>query len=63
MGLYPNNVGEWVSKWVSQSMGPSELHVQKFGEHITAQSIAFSHVQLLYIVVYDYVLKYIDFGA
>ena len=52
-----------VSESVNESVGPSELHVQKPCERTTVQSIAYSHVQLWYIVVYDYVLKCIDFGT
>ena len=47
--LYPNNIGESVS----ESVGLFKLHVQKPCEHTTVLSIACSHVQLWYIVVYD----------
>ena len=60
--IYHNNIGEWVSESVSQSVSPSELHVQKSCACTTVQSIECSHVQLWYIAVYDYVLKCIDLG-
>ena len=50
-----------VSESVSPSELLSELHVQISCERTTVQSIPCRHVQLLYIVVYDYVLKCIDF--
>ena len=55
------DVGESVRQSASQSMHPSELHVQKSRECTTVQSIACNHVQHWYTVLYDYILKCIDF--